>query len=37
MAVAIVDFDFSKAFDMVSCKILIKKLMKYELDEQAVR
>ncbi|KAK4829372.1 hypothetical protein QYF61_003495 [Mycteria americana] len=30
-AVAIVNFDFSKAFDTVSSKILIEKLMKYEL------
>lgn len=27
---------FSKIFDMVSCKILIDKLLKYELDEQRV-
>ena len=27
---------FRKAFDTVSCKILIEKLMKYGLDEQTV-
>lgn len=29
--------DFSKAFDTVSPKILTEKLLKYGLDEQAVR
>ena len=35
--VDIVSLHFSKAFDTVSCKILIEKLMKYGLDEQTVR
>lgn len=34
---AIVNFDFSKAFNTVSCKMLIEKLVKDELDKQAVR
>lgn len=36
-AVAIANFDFSKAFNIVSCKMLPEKLMKEELDKQAVR
>ncbi|KAK4818869.1 hypothetical protein QYF61_021074 [Mycteria americana] len=36
-AVDIVYLDFCKAFDTVSHKILIKKLLKYGLDEQTVR
>ncbi|GAB0176411.1 mitochondrial enolase superfamily member 1 [Grus japonensis] len=36
-AVVIVNFDFSKAFDTVSSKILKGKLMKYKLDVQAVK
>ncbi|GAB0182191.1 mitochondrial enolase superfamily member 1 [Grus japonensis] len=35
--VDIVYLDFSKAFNTVSCKILIDKPMKYGLDEQRVR
>ncbi|GAB0178748.1 mitochondrial enolase superfamily member 1 [Grus japonensis] len=35
--VYIVYLDFSKAFDTMSCKIHIKKLMIYGLDEQTVR
>jgi len=34
--VAIVYLDFDKAFDTVSCKILTKKLMVYELEKQTV-
>lgn len=36
-AVAIANFGFSKAFNIVSCKMLTEKLMKDELDKQAVR
>ena len=36
-AVHIVYLDFSKAFDIASFKILIEKLVKYELDEQTVK
>lgn len=36
-AVDIFYLDFSKAFDDVPCKIHIKKLLKYGLDEQTVR
>lgn len=36
-AVAIVNFDFRKAFNIVSCKMLTKKLMKDEPDKRAVR
>lgn len=33
----IASLHFSKAFDSISCKILVKKLMKNVLDEQTVR
>ena len=36
-AVVIVYLDFSKAFDTVSQKIFIEKVMKYGLDEQTVK
>lgn len=36
-AVAIANFDFSKAFNIVSCKMLIERLMKDELQKQAAR
>lgn len=36
-AVAIANVDFSKAFNIVSCKTLIEKLMKDEPNKQAVR
>jgi len=35
--VNVVYFDFSKAFDTVSCNILTGKLRKYGLDERTVR
>lgn len=34
-AVAVANFDFSKAFNIVCCKMLTAKLMKEELDKQA--
>jgi len=36
-AMGIVCFDFSKAFDTVSRKILIEKLLIYGLDKQIVK
>lgn len=36
-AVAIVNFDFSKAFKIVSCKMLTEKTMKDQLNKQAVK
>ena len=35
--VDVVYFDFTKAFDTVSCSILIHKLMTYGLDKWPVR
>lgn len=36
-AADIVCLDLSKTFNSVSCKIFLVKLMKYRLDEQAVK
>lgn len=36
-AVAIANFDFSKAFKIVSCKMLTEKTMKDQLNKQAVK
>lgn len=36
-AVCTMYLDFREAFDMVSCKILVEKLLKFGLDEEIVR